>query len=532
MSGMLVGVVGGLVRMFQGFVDAVPTLLVGLLVAAVMRYYLGPEGTRQLFGGQSLRRLPQSWLVGMLLPVCSVGVLPILFEMRRVGIKPGAMTAFALSAPLFNPLSLLYGLTLSRPAVIVMFALASLVVVTILGSLLDFWLRRELAGNALSVVDADLDKTPLIGVGRLFAVINYFTRQVTGRSLVWSIAALAGLFLLAAVLPFGSMQESVERDDPWAPATMTVVAIPVYATPMLTMSQLGMMFQHANSPGAAFVLLVLGTGLNLATIGWFSVLIGRRLVTAWFCTLLLTVVSLAYAINRPLIAPGVEPAGHTHAFDVYVNPFTDWEAAMKTGWVAATSQYFDLRVTLSLACFALPVLLGLVLRFKGVTETGLQRRYGVTFDADSKTATSAAGAGLTRYDRVVSPRLVGGVIIVGLIAFSVVLCYAYYPDAAECLEEIAGYRTQCLSGVTSKDYDAALYWLPVWEDWSRRTEVGAFLRHGQVRPYQRMQGYLLRKKLEDLEHALERELPDHQQILRIKQDLEATSRRWANAFRE
>src|SRR6056297_3330764 len=82
--------VGGLVRVAQGFVAAAPTLLVGLLIAAILRYYLGREGTRRLFGGDTLRSLPQSWLVGMLLPVCSIGVLPILIEMRRAGVKAGA----------------------------------------------------------------------------------------------------------------------------------------------------------------------------------------------------------------------------------------------------------------------------------------------------------------------------------------------------------------------------------------------------------------------------------------------------------
>src|SRR6056297_1142712 len=122
--------VGGLVRVAQGFVAAAPTLLVGLLIAAILRYYLGREGTRRLFGGDSLRSLPQSWLVGMLLPVCSIGVIPILIEMHRSKVKPGAMFAFALSAPLFNPLSLLYGFTLSRPVVIVLFAIGSLIIVT------------------------------------------------------------------------------------------------------------------------------------------------------------------------------------------------------------------------------------------------------------------------------------------------------------------------------------------------------------------------------------------------------------------
>src|SRR6056297_2059234 len=140
MNSPTVMLVGGLIRIAQGFIAAAPTLLVGLLIAAILRYYLGREGTRRLFGGDSLRSIPQSWLVGMLLPVCSIGVLPILVEMVRARVKPGALTAFALSAPLFNPLSLLYGMTLSRPLVILMFAFGSLVVVTAVGWL---WDRRR-----------------------------------------------------------------------------------------------------------------------------------------------------------------------------------------------------------------------------------------------------------------------------------------------------------------------------------------------------------------------------------------------------
>lgn len=128
---------GGFIRAIQGLASAVPTVIVGLFIAGLFRYYLGTAGTVRFFGGSGLRSLPQSWLIGMLLPVCSIGVLPILREMRRMGIRPGAITAFAISAPLFNPLSLLYGLTLTRPYVIAGFAIASLGVVTALGLVWD-----------------------------------------------------------------------------------------------------------------------------------------------------------------------------------------------------------------------------------------------------------------------------------------------------------------------------------------------------------------------------------------------------------
>jgi hypothetical protein len=108
-----------------------------------------------------------------------------------------------------------------------------------------------------------------------------------------------------------------------------------------------------------------------------------------------------------------------------------------------------------------------------------------------------------RFDRIVAPWIVGIVCLAGLIAFSVVACYAYYPEPSEVLEEIKIARVEALSGVTSKHYETALYWIPIWDEWSRRLEVGYALRNFQLRPYQQAQARLLRKKLEILEHEIE-----------------------------
>ena len=116
------------------------------------------------------------------------------------------------------------------------------------------------------------------------------------------------------------LQSSVEQLDPWAPLKMAIVSVPIYASPMLTMSQLGIMFAHGNSPGAAFCLLLLGTGINLTTLLWIAQSYGWKPMIVWFTALFGIVLVCAYAIDRPLIPPGVEPAGHTHAFDIYTNP--------------------------------------------------------------------------------------------------------------------------------------------------------------------------------------------------------------------
>ncbi|TWU45799.1 putative permease [Novipirellula aureliae] len=582
---------GGLIRVLQGFAAAAPTLLVGLLIASILRYYLGGVGTRRLFGGESLRSLPQSWLVGMLLPVCSIGVLPILFEMRRAKVRPGAMSAFALSAPLFNPLSLLYGLTLSRPLVIILFALGSLVVVTALGLFWDAfskWRRLPACDDndrleayptgddrleayptgddrleayptdddrleayptgddrleayptdddrleAYPTGDDRLEAYPtgdhLIGLRRVFATIVHLAREATGTSMLIALVALSGLALLAAILPYGAMQHEVERDDVWAPLKMLCVAVPVYATPMLAMSQMGMMFQHANSPGASFTLLILGAGMNLATPLWFGRHFGWKAAASWVASLLVIVLGISYAINKPLVPPGVEPAGHTHAFDIYTNPLTASHSFGLQSVVDTVAKDLDIRAVASLIALAIILTMGMLFRMLKIDEASLiKNAKAESFASSLRNNDATPRRGL---DIVVPPNVIGATMLAGLVALSIVACYAYYPSPRECLAEISTARTECLSAANSGQVDHALYWLPVWEDWSRRLEVGTFLRTGQVRPYQRMQGYLIRKKLENLEHELEHDPFEPHETKQVVQDIMATNSRWTSSFR-
>ena len=126
---------------------------------------------------------------------------------------------------------------------------------------------------------------------------------------------------LSVALPHGSLMATMEHTNRFAPLQMTLVAIPAYTPPLLAMSQIGSMFQHANSVGAAFVLLTLGAGINLGLMTWVFRNYGIARGLAWMGILLSVVIAIAYAIENPLFPDEIEPPGHTHAFDIYCRPF-------------------------------------------------------------------------------------------------------------------------------------------------------------------------------------------------------------------
>lgn len=351
----------------------------------------------------------------------------------------------------------------------------------------DRFARRE--------VKSEVAEPTVEGVRRLGSSVVFIARELAGPTGALALLAVLGLFLLGAFLPHGALQAEVEQMDPLAPLKMSVVSLLVYATPMLAMSQLGMMFDHGNSPGAAFSLLLLGTGVNLATLWWIRANFGTKSTLVWFSVLFVFVVGIAYAVDRPLIPPGIEPAGHTHAFDVYTNPLTTGSGVSFSKIQETIEKSVGLFEWIGGGMLALIVIFGGVLRF-GFRKQSEALMNPVASENDLNRATKGI-------HRPVSSRTVGLTCLAGVVAFSIVGCYAYYPKPSEVLEEMRLARVEVLSGAMSKDYDRSLRWIPILDAWSRRLEVGYAIRNFELRPYQKMQTYIMRKKLELLEHAIE-----------------------------
>lgn len=501
---------GGVLRFTQALLAASPTIVVGLFVMAVFRRLMGYESVRRLFGSTSWRALPQAWGVGMLLPVCSLGAIPIAREMRKAGISGGTILAFALAAPLFNPLSVLYGLTLSRPLVIFSFAGCSLVIVTLIGL---FW-DRLFPGTET----ADPTPAPVAyGLTRLFSLLTAAAREITGPSLLFILIGLSGVVLLNVLLPPGMLQRAVNGDNSYAPLIMTGVAVPAYATPMLAMSQLGMMFQHGNSVGAAFVLLTLGTGLTFGTIAWMGREFGWFRGFVWLSALVAIVLGLAYAVDKPLYPTDIEAADHTHAFDIYCRPYHADSGLAERTWLKISQDIQSYEIIGAAALGGLFLLgLGLQLFDRG-------QRLEAWLEKPAEQTKS-------RFDVVVPGPVLGLVALATLIGMSLVGCFAYYPPQEEVFEEMRIAHAEALSAARSGDTSHALYWIPIWDDWTRRLEVGVYLRDRKLSRYHAMKAQVFRFKLELLEHELEE--GDPVEIESMTMEVSRAYRRMHYAYQE
>lgn len=502
---------GAGLRLSQIIIYSSLWIVSGCLIAAVFRCMVGAEKTRRIFANGSRWGVAAGWLIGMLLPVCSLGVIPIVRELHRAGVKRGTIVAFGLTAPLFNPMSVLYGLTLSDPIAILSFSLCALVIVSILGA---FWDRffpvseDEIPGEK---------KLPVPGIKRTVAVIYTASRELVGPTMVYILIGICGAVLMAVLLPKGCLQSQVERDNVFAPIIMAVMATPIYSTPLLAMSQIGGMFQHGNSIGAAFSLLILGAGANIGLIWWFGRTYGIRKVSV-FCLLLLTItVGLAYIIDKPLYPKGIDPAGHSHAFDVYTHPFfMQSEEYFEVAFRKAKDFYEKNEAGSTLILFGM-ILLGATLSI-----------VGRKIDFESWFVRGVISE--SRFDIIVPGWILGVVSVLGLVVASVVGCYLYYPAPDDLLADFFSVHAETVLTSKNEDWEAAEKWIAYSDDLSRRLEVGVFLRAGSLDEFQSTKAKIYREKLDALRESVEAR--DVETVGPNAMIVQEAYRRMSDAFRE
>lgn len=482
-----------LVRFGQAGMDAALTLIIGVVTAGIFRRMVGPAGTRRLFGS-GVRGLVTGWLAGMLLPVCSLGVIPVARELRRSGVTGGTLLAFVLAAPLLNPLSFLYGLTLAEPTVILSFAAASLFLSTAAGFLWDkvFARTTDRSESAEFAARADSEPIPPEGAKRILAVFVSAARELAGRDLIFYMIGLTGTALLSTVIPFGALQHTMHHADKMSPLLMTGLAVPLFSSPLPGMMKIGLMFDHGNSIGAAFVLFAIGIGTSLGTVAWLIADFGVGRVLPWFLSYVLIVVGVGYACDTLLYDKRKAEADHTHAFDDYSRPFTDSQGDLPNLTLNKLKEKFG-----PLERPAVYGLLGMLVC--GVIIQRLDPGGRVEWWL---TARPPAEVPQRKWDVRVPGPVLGGICLVGLIAFSVIGAYVYYPDRDQCMDQMFAVYADAAVAVNTGKTEEAIRHLELWDQLVRKLEVGVYLRNFGVTPEQAKTAEDLREAIEEVRDEL------------------------------
>jgi len=282
-----------LVRFWWILCDMAPFLIFGFLFSGILSVFLGKETVVKHLGKGGVGSVLKASLLGIPLPLCSCGVIPVAASLREQGASRGATTAFLVSTPQTGADSILatYGLlgplfALFRPlSALVSGVLAGVLVNQYAGedpmpTLSDGCCRTQ-HGMAISrqgVPDTCHDScchqasTPL---KRLTKVFHYgfveLPSEIGGALMVGLL--LAGL--ISVILPANFFTERIGTGLPML-LVMMLLGIPIYVCATASVPVAAALIATGATPGAALVFLMTGPATNAATIATISRVLGRK----------------------------------------------------------------------------------------------------------------------------------------------------------------------------------------------------------------------------------------------------------------
>ncbi|QSX37634.1 SO_0444 family Cu/Zn efflux transporter [Shewanella sedimentimangrovi] len=81
------------------FLESAPWLLLGLILAGLLKVFVPMEWMQRQLGGHGFKATVKAALLGAPLPLCSCGVIPAAVGLRRSGASKAATTSFLVSTP-------------------------------------------------------------------------------------------------------------------------------------------------------------------------------------------------------------------------------------------------------------------------------------------------------------------------------------------------------------------------------------------------------------------------------------------------
>lgn len=461
-----------LIRLGQSVIEASSTLVAGIVVASVCRHVLGKEGIRQLFGDGSWSSCLRAWLLGMILPVCSLGVIPVAQELCRCRVPPSAILTFVLATPQLNPLSLLYGLTLAEPMVLAIFILCQLGLAVLGGQIWRILDERNHAWPGSAEPDcrdesgADLP-LPEPGFRRLLALAITAARESTGVSMYYVGLGVLATALVASLLPWGSLSQTMRHDQIWAPWLMFGLGTMIYSGVLPGMMRITSMFDHGNSVGAAFVLFQVGIGWNVGLFMWLMRQMGWRRMSLWWLLVAACVLALAHLMERTIYFAHAE-ADHTHAFDDWTAPPAAGTSIEFATIARAWSERLGILEPIGLTFLALLVISGFVLRWWD--KEGAWLRWLTQPSPRQASAPSI-------WNRPLPGWVNKGFLLALLVGLSVSGVFLYYPTSQQGFSEIARIRADAYSAIYTGNLLEAVRQLEYYDLWLRKTQIGTCLRN-------------------------------------------------------
>jgi Predicted permeases len=268
-----------------------PYLLFGMAMAGLIHVFLGKDTITRQLGRRGLKSVVKATLLGIPLPICSCGVVPVASSLEREGAHKSSVLAFLVATPTTGVDSIFATYSLLGPLYAIFRPLAALLTGITLGGL-DLLIEgqsdpkkvfkphnhgaikasfhwREFLKYAFLEIPQDIGRALIIGIGVAACIAVFVPETLFSRLFFFPVD-----FIIALLL-----------------------GVPLYVCSTGSIPVAVSLIQKGFSPGAGLVFLIVGPATNAVTMAFVRTKFGRKSFYLYTANIIVIAVLLGMVFN-------------------------------------------------------------------------------------------------------------------------------------------------------------------------------------------------------------------------------------------
>ncbi|HPR64430.1 MAG TPA: permease [Thermoanaerobaculia bacterium] len=279
------------------FCEVSPFLILGFFFAGLIHVFIGKETIRRHLGGPGFIKVLKSVILGIPLPICSCGVIPLAASLRREGASKASVLSFLFATPVTGVDSILATYAFLGALFAVFRPLAALLGGILIG-LASLFVEREPAVDLPPVV------APTKSTGhKIREVFTYGFLTLPEELGRWLIAGILLGGLISAIIPADFGQQYLS--DPWvAYPLMLLISVPIYVCATGSIPIAAALIWKGLLPGAALTFLIAGPATNTVNAAFVWKEMGKKQFAMYLTMIVIFSTAMGLLFDAIWVASG------------------------------------------------------------------------------------------------------------------------------------------------------------------------------------------------------------------------------------
>lgn len=298
---MFEAVIGFAKEVWHLLLEMSPYLLFGFLIAGLLNILISREKIYKHLSENNLKSVLKASILGVPLPICSCGVIPVAAYLRKEGAGKGSTISFLASTPTTGVDSILATYSLLGPLFAIIRPIAAFFA-GIFGGI--FTNLSEKSNDKKSAPPQGFncniceETTPHSHsfIAKIGSVLKYGFFDLIDDVGKWLIIGIFVGALITYLVPQNIIEQYLGTPA-LAYLIMLVIAIPMYICATGSIPIAASLIMKGMTPGAGLIFLIAGPATNTATLSFVAGKLGKKTASIYLITILITSVLFGLALD-------------------------------------------------------------------------------------------------------------------------------------------------------------------------------------------------------------------------------------------